>query len=518
MSHHGGPTNSVEDMSVALDTGVPWINRVQILSGGQELENIDSHNRLYAIMQSIQGNPEQAGEWSLTQKEHFPATGTTAASVATAPAVTTANAAAGTAIGDFGAAPNAATDAAAVTTGFADFTNAAGVLDEVKAIASETVNRVLTRVDTRLGQVETALGAIATATDTRTADQANFGKFKFSATDSDKNGRLAGAQRPGESGGKFTYNFNVISAILSQPKYFPLIFTNLGLDIYLYLEDAVNVGVYHNLTRNTASGNKFSYQITDVRYHCHMVDVDRSFYDRMRQSMMASGGVLQLSGTTYKHYQDNFSNKTPTHNLQISTRVKSLNNLYVRPQREVFNNKGDRFCISTGEGCGILDYKFRIGSMQYPQQAIKVSASNKGESYNELRKCVGVLGNYMHNSWINQLTYAIGPLPADQIAATFDDNADSAGAADNGNGANAKSGANKSFFVAAYGFEGFAKTAAESGINVSDRALPVVCEITRGVMTTDGTAEADTRIRYDIFAETDMIIYLTADGQMSTRI
>ena len=88
----------------------------------------------------------------------------------------------------------------------------------------------------------------------------------------------------------------------------------------------------------------------------------------------------------------------------------------------------------------------------------------------------------------------------------------------NGNGANAKSGANKSFFVAAYGFEGFAKTAAESGINVSDRALPVVCEITRGVMTEDGTAEADTRIRYDIFAETDMIIYLTADGQMSTRI
>ena len=252
-----------------------------------------------------------------------------------------------------------------------------------------------------------------------------------------------------------------------------------------------------------------------------MVDVDRSFYDRMRQSMMASGGVLQFSGTTYKHYQDNFSNKTPTHNLQISTRVKSLNNLYVRPQREVFNNKGDRFCISTGEGCGILDYKFRIGSMQYPQQAIKVSASNKGESYNELRKCVGVLGNYMHNSWINQLTYAIGPLPEDQIgtaAESFADNADSAGAADNGNGANAKSGANKSFFVAAYGFEGFAKTAAESGINVSDRALPVVCEITRGVMTEDGTAEADTRIRYDIFAETDMIIYLTADGQMSTRI
>ena len=76
----------------------------------------------------------------------------------------------------------------------------------------------------------------------------------------------------------------------------------------------------------------------------------------------------------------------------------------------------------------------------------------------------------------------------------------------------------KSFFVASYGFQGFAKTAAESGINVSDRALPVVCEISRGQMQSVLNTPADCRIRYDIFAETDMIIYLTADGQMSTRI
>ena len=42
---------------------------------------------------------------------------------------------------------------------------------------------------------------------------------------------------------------------------------------------------------------------------------------------MASGGVLQFSGTTYKHYLDTHPNTGP-HNVQISTRVKSLNALF----------------------------------------------------------------------------------------------------------------------------------------------------------------------------------------------
>jgi hypothetical protein len=78
----------------------------------------------------------------------------------------------------------------------------------------------------------------------------------------------------------------------------------------------------------------------------------------------------------------------------------------------------------------------------------------------------------------------------------------------------ARSGSVKNFFVALYGFEGFAKTAAESGINVSDRALPCIAEIKRSAITGDYAGE----IRYDIFAQTDMIIYLTADGQLSTWV
>lgn len=132
--------------------------------------------------------------------------------------------------------------------------------------------------------------------------------------------------------------------------------------------------------------------------------------------------------------------------------------------------------------------------MVYPQEPVKVSSDgtakdNIGEAYSELRKCLGVLGTYDHNSYINAETFKLGDSYNDGVG----------------------SGALREMFVAAYNFEGFAKTATESGINVADRALNVTCEIQRA--DTPATA-----IRYDIFAQTDMIIYIAANGEISTTI
>ena len=231
-----------------------------------------------------------------------------------------------------------------------------------------------------------------------------------------------------------------------------------------------------------------------------------------------------MSGTTYKHYMDTKPETSDTHNLQISTRLKSLNALIVRPQRQELNNKTQHFSVSVGEGCLVNEFSFRIGSIQYPQSGVKCSDSNMGESYSELKKTFGVLGDYSHNNWVNRTTFVRGV-------------------------ANNIPGSPYSFHSCCYGFEGFAKTAAESGINVSDRALPVTCEIKRtrfnavsntyggvfgeenmrndGITPWDGSTPGQVEkyssvvaenIRYDIFAVTDMIIYITADGSVSTRI
>ena len=521
---------------LALDTGVPWIQKIQIMSGGQELETIDAYNRLHSMLQSVQGNPEQAGEFSITQKEHFPGAVTPAAVQAIA-RQTTANP---DGLGAVGADP-AATNAAIVAPGAA--ANAAigepadlaatrvaintlagsvnairtGVKTRVDALAGE-VNLIRAELLARDLKVRTGFSAHTTETDVARDDLvANDNTIAAQKDFFHHNSNAVATNYVASGTGQFTYNFTLISAILNQPKYFPLIFTNLGLDILIYLEDGANIGSW----AANLDGDTGGYEITNVRYHCHLVDVDKSFYDRMRQSMMSSGGVLQFSGTTYKHYLDSAANNVSPHQLQISTRVRSLNALYVRPQRQSVNNQRSVFCISQGESCGMKSYQYRIGSVTYPQQPIAVKTDNMGESYNELRKCIGVLGNYSHNSWINESTFKTGPFQVDDnndhVATMMAGGQGAAGVV----GTTAGSGDVKNLFVAAYGFSGFAKTAAESGINVQDRALVCTCVVERDAILTDAVGDITkmpSEIRYDMFAETDILIYLTADGQVSTRI
>ena len=47
--------DSADARTVGLDMGCPFFSRLQIMSGGQELEDIGEYSRLYSILESIQG-------------------------------------------------------------------------------------------------------------------------------------------------------------------------------------------------------------------------------------------------------------------------------------------------------------------------------------------------------------------------------------------------------------------------------------------------------------------------------
>jgi hypothetical protein len=70
-------------------------------------------------------------------------------------------------------------------------------------------------------------------------------------------------------------------------------------------------------------------------------------------------------------------------------------------------------------------------------------------------------------------------------------------------------------FVAAYDFETFAKSATESGLNTSDRSLPVSFTVKTAAV---GAGVNDLVVRYDVFAMADCILYINLAGKLSTRI
>ena len=447
--------NAATNATCGLEQGVPFFNRLQIMSGGKELEDIQEYGRLYSILNTIQGSSINNDEHSLTHHTQFGATSAAASNV-TATAVT---------VGDL---PDNA--AIATAAGANDGNQAAGIV------------AIKTAVDTA---IETLRGKVNTQVNNAVNSQVNNGAFKYNKID-----QVA-------AGGSVIYNVPLISAIFNINKYFPLLLTDQGLDIYLHLDNTLNVGVFD-------VAPDADYEIKDVKYVAHEVNLDDSFVAQMRASMSATNGVLSLSSTTYRYnlVSDTTSVCDGARDLNIAVRTKSLKGLIVKPMPDSFNNHKDVYSLSPGLDCGITSIQFRVGSVLYPQSAINYSAENKGEMFNEVRKCFGTLGAYNYGTRMNQAT--LPSLDANGQIAAFN-------VAD-GTGVAPKADTVQKNFIAAYDFETFAKSATESGLNTSDRALPVTMSVNRTLAGTGGG------IRYDTYAMCDCIIYISQNGEIFTRI
>ena len=402
---------NLDAATLGVDSGVPFFSRLQIMSGGQELEDIQEYSRLYSILQAAQGSDLTTNEHSLTEHNGY-------------------------------------------NPGLTGLAQA----DLTDATVAASLGATNAKIDQGNKHLHNPVNQVAAA------------------------------------GGTLVYNIPLVSGIFNVEKYFPLLLTEQGLDIYLYLNNAVDIGVWSGAP---AAG----YQIDDVKYIAHEVNLDDTFTQQMKSSMNATGGVLSMSSTTYRYYQHTKpAGAAASHTANISCRVKSLKGLIVRPQVQAINNRRQSFCISTGQAMGITELQFRVGSVLYPQSKIKFSNTNKGEMFQEIRKCFGTIGSYSHGTALNDLTF-------DQPAS----NAHDVAAATAGSTA---AGQPQSSWMASYDFETFAKSATESGINVADRALPITMELTldqhgdRGALAT----------RFDIFAMCDCIVYIDMVGRITTRI
>ena len=245
------------------------------------------------------------------------------------------------------------------------------------------------------------------------------------------------------------------------------------------------------------------YEISDVRFVAHEVQLDATFYDRLRASVAQSNGVLTMAGTTYRHYL-NFLNAGAGQDVTITTRVKSLKALLTRPQDQALVSLPGSFTVSAGQnvfmgqsatgttaataaGSKRGSYQYRIGSTLYPATAVLVDEDNIGEVVQEVRKAFGTIGDYGHGTLLNATNMST---QLDSVAPA------SAGV--------------QSAFVFGCDFESFSKTATESGINTSDRALNVSIQMIYPTI--------EHRVRLDTYAMCDCLLYIGIDGRVTSRI
>lgn len=452
-----------------LDTGVPFIRRMRIESSGTTLEDINEYGRLYANLVACQASQGAMSEATLTTGGSAAANGALTNSAAFTPA----------AIGAVATTPaNAAFTAANLATAVAANDGTTATADAVNAAIAHSVG----------GTIATARAAIDVEIDAKLVDirakvdakQVNFGGHHKTNTSIADDGSVF-------------YNVPIVSALLNSSKYLPLLFMNGGLTLEIEFDVSTSAGSF------VAAANAIDWEISNVRYIAHMISLQRDFYDKLRMVMEGSGGVLQLGGTTYRHFQNTYADATSV-SVPLPAKVKSLKGILFTETNPADVDK-DRFYIGDSLSNGLSEYQLRVGSVLYPPTSVKLDNTggagvytNKGEAYQELRKLFGTLGDYTHGGvMINDSTYLTG-------------RPDNAHVSQGG-------GAIVSGLINPKGLalDAFPRTNLESGLNSADQNLSMSLELKR-----NGGPAQNTRL--DMWCMCDAIFYVNLDGSVSSSV
>ena len=227
--------------------------------------------------------------------------------------------------------------------------------------------------------------------------------------------------------------------------------------------------------------------MTNVKYVAHLIDLDRSFYDRLRAVMESAGGVLQLAGQTYRHFVGSMPAGAGPHTVTLPARVKSVKSIFGTFIDSTQMGALLNFDTSVFQNANLESYRFEIGSVRYPQTDV---SANTVENDVELQKAWGKLGDYSHQQ-------------AYQFKHTSN-------AEDLRNGESMVGSMLSSYFIG-YDFEAFQRVSLEAGINTADRSLPINFIATRSGATTNAT-------RCDFYVLCDAIFYVNVDGTASVSI
>lgn len=473
-------SNTTAAQAAAFDLGQSVIKKLTISSGGVVLEEINDYNTLYSNILL----PSQAGDQTLTYERYnrtginFQNNGALAKPDAGAVQVITAALAptddAATA-GNFTALNNAE-----IAAGGSDGTNAlktnidAAVTAAVRAAANTLRTKIIDPAN-GAGAAAASISGVLAATN---AD-ATTGTLRYSdvANGADTAATFRGVLGAnGAAGSSVVVNYKLVSGLLDNDKYLPLVLMNAGITIEIELEDAVKCMLAGGAALPT-------YSVNAVRYVGHTIDLQRDFYDRLRMVQQNSGGVLQIVGQSFRTFRGQLTAGAGEQIVNCPARVRSIKSFF-------FCGKSTDAPVQTGfslSKAGHMDlssYQLAIGATRYPPTATQFDArTNKNGAYTELMKAFGKVGSTTHRDILANNGYIL----ADATEAVCVANT------------------NISFAPFGVDLESF-RHQIENGIDTSSRALPIQLHL-NGVIPSPQDLF--------MFVLYDTIFYINMDGSVS---
>lgn len=348
------------------------------------------------------------------------------------------------------------------------------ILQAVNALG-RTVLTDADGADTGAGTLATVIRDVVNSYATNNAN-GTFETLRYSAT-TGAIGDNTGAIGDGESRKQ---HYKLVSGLLDNDKYLPLVLMNAGLTLEIEFAPVNEVGC--------CVGRDFSYQITQLRYAAHLIDLERSFYDRLRLVQQNSGGVLQIAGQSYRGFRGTIDDGSSQGAINCPARVRSIKSFFFGYKRPTTQSK---FNVSAMGHNNLSEFQLSIGATRYPPTPNKCDAtSNKVGAYTELMKAFGKIGSTVHSDLLNGGNYMIG-----------------AGAAGDNDPSD-----RIPFSPFAIDLESF-RHEIENGIDSSSRALPITLH-TQHTGAGGANIEAGCNDVY-MYVLYDSLFYVNMDGSVS---
>ena len=304
----------------------------------------------------------------------------------------------------------------------------------------------------------------------------------------------------------YTFSIPLLNGLIgtTQDKMVPLqMLGSSPLTIEIELADANDIGTYGGALAAP------TYTIDDVRYIAQLVEVGPEVDAQLRMVQEVSGGKLVLNGTDWTHFSGNVSaGATGTTTINVPARRKSLKSLFFVGASQTYTASGGAndharvYNLSFGGNMTLQDYQIKIGSVVYPPTPVQcnfngaagTSGFSRGEALSELAKCWGSVSSAHGVGSLSTLNYAVSRGNVAEITR------DPGGAV-----------AVPSFEFAPFAMdlESFQRTALESGVNTSDRSLPISL-----LLNCQGGAGANEAFNIDAYVAYDSLFFIDAIGNI----
>ena len=201
--------------------------------------------------------------------------------------------------------------------------------------------------------------------------------------------------------------FKLCSGIFSQPKFIPLKYCPLTIELELvtnHLDPIVDPATAGFTTGDTS----VLWQISDVQVKCDIVTIDNSLQNNY-DSHLLSGKSLPINYNTYIVQSQVVSGKDVSVNMSRAiSRLKSIFiSLYRAPgtpepqDKEWLNFYHPMSVPGAYSKTHELEFQVQIGSKLFPEYPIR----SLSEAYAQLKKSVGILGSNFHSMSMTPTQY-----------------------------------------------------------------------------------------------------------------